>query len=157
MQSLQQFYTHNEYGHPGQADVVERYGALERILSLRLALSVVIIPVDTRPVGKGHGGRGIANQSIVSSRGRQVETRMHSVVVVFRTDVILFLVVQRIVRWQHPEKITYYYQLYIKARVLLPINIENVTYKQGQEFNAKCNGILVLQENAIQVHTNCFM
>jgi len=97
-------YTYNEYGHPGQADVVERYGALERVLALRLALGVVIVPVDTRPVGKGHGGRGIAYQSVVSSRGRQVETRMHPVVFVFRTNVILFLVVQRIVRRQHPER-----------------------------------------------------
>lgn len=112
-------YTYNEYGYPSQADVVERYGALEWILALRLALCVVIVPVDTRPVGKGHGGRSIANQCIVTTCGWQVETRVHSVVVVFRTYVILFLVVQRIVRRQHPET---NYKLHIIINcIIIPI------------------------------------
>lgn len=38
--------THEEYGDPRQADVVEGYCSLERIISLTFTLGVVIIPVN---------------------------------------------------------------------------------------------------------------
>ena len=42
--------THQEYGNPGQADIVERHGSLKRVLVARPALGVVLVPVDTRAV-----------------------------------------------------------------------------------------------------------
>lgn len=42
--------THQEYGHPGHADVVEGYGALKGILPLLFARGIILIPIDARCV-----------------------------------------------------------------------------------------------------------
>lgn len=38
--------THQEYGHPGHADVVEGYRALKGILAALLAGGIVLVPID---------------------------------------------------------------------------------------------------------------
>lgn len=68
--TIKSYYTYNEYSYPSQSNIVERYSALERILALRLAFRVVVIPVNTRPIGECHVGRGVANQCIVTASGR---------------------------------------------------------------------------------------
>ena len=56
---------YQEDGDPSKSDVVEGDGALERVLLAGLAVGVVLVPVDARPVvqervrqvteGSGHG------------------------------------------------------------------------------------------------------
>jgi len=57
-----------EDGNPGQSDVVERYGAVERIAAGRLADSVVFVPVDA--AGGRHGVRLVAEQRPGGRAGR---------------------------------------------------------------------------------------
>jgi len=40
-----------EYGDPSEADVVERYSAVKRVLAARLTLGVVLVPVDAAGLG----------------------------------------------------------------------------------------------------------
>lgn len=47
---LANWLTHQEYGHPGHADVVEGYGALKGILPLLFARGIILIPIDARCV-----------------------------------------------------------------------------------------------------------
>lgn len=53
---------HEEYGDPGEADVIKRDRSLERIVALALALGVVVVPinagviVDERDVTVWHCG-----------------------------------------------------------------------------------------------------
>jgi len=42
--------TNLEDGDPGESDIVERYCALERIVTARLAVGIVDVPVDARAV-----------------------------------------------------------------------------------------------------------
>lgn len=48
--SLANWLTHQEYGHPSHADVVEGYGALKGILPLLFARGIILIPIDARCV-----------------------------------------------------------------------------------------------------------
>ena len=46
------FYQKN--GHPGQANIVEGYCSIERVVFARCAVTVVLIPIDAfRPVDRG--------------------------------------------------------------------------------------------------------
>lgn len=47
---LANWLTHQEYGHPGHADVVEGYSALKGILPLLFARGIILIPIDARCV-----------------------------------------------------------------------------------------------------------
>lgn len=38
--------THEKYGYPGQADIIERNCSLKRIIALTLALGIIVIPVN---------------------------------------------------------------------------------------------------------------
>ena len=48
-------HTYEEYGHPGEANIVEGYRPLEWIVPLALALRVVVVPVDARLVADERG------------------------------------------------------------------------------------------------------
>ena len=57
---------HLKYGNPGEADVVERDGAFERVVADRTAVGVELVPVDAlvgrswvvrRPVARSTGDR----------------------------------------------------------------------------------------------------
>lgn len=47
--------TYEEYGHPGKANIVERYRALEWIVAVAFAFRVIVVPVDTRVVADKRG------------------------------------------------------------------------------------------------------
>lgn len=79
---------------PGQSDVVERDGALKRVLSVRFAVRVVLVPVDAvgtvwQIVGELEGGLGAG--LVVPSVGWQLVAPVHAVVFRSRTDVIAVL------------------------------------------------------------------
>ena len=86
---------------PGQPDVVEGDGILERVAVARPTISVVLMPVDTRGIGGGvvaeWNSRIIACQP-VEGEVRQVLTFCHALVVLTTADKISTIV--DIIRWQ---------------------------------------------------------
>lgn len=47
--------TYEEYGHPGKANIVERYRALEWIVTVAPAFRVIVVPVDACVVAEKRG------------------------------------------------------------------------------------------------------
>lgn len=104
--------THEEDGDPGEADVVERDGALERVLLAGPAVRVVLVPVDARavdgqavrPDGQARHDAVVAVAALVLGR-RQRRARVHAVVLGQRADVVLLRLLHLVVAGQRPNQI----------------------------------------------------
>lgn len=83
--------TYKEDGYPCQANVVEGDSSLEGVVGRRLALGVILVPVDTgllcRRVSRARDGTIVANH-VSDLVVRQVGTLVHAVVLRLRADVI---------------------------------------------------------------------
>lgn len=87
-------------GNPCKADVVEGDGALEGVVALRLALGVVLVPVDAGAVGGlviTPGQSRCVAQELAVLVGRYVSAQVHAVVLRLGTDVIAILFLVRVV------------------------------------------------------------
>jgi len=84
-----------EDGDPREADVVERYCALERVVLAGSTVGVVDMPVDTRSVGRRVVGErrsaAIARQSVLDER-RQVGALGHTFRASRTTDEVVLIV-----------------------------------------------------------------
>lgn len=105
--------THQEDGDPGQADVVERDGALERVVAADAAVRVVQVPVDARVVGRdlvleqavdGARRRGRHARDVADLVGRDVGAQVHAVVLGLAADVVLLLVHELVVLDEGPAE-----------------------------------------------------
>ncbi len=89
--------THQKDGDPGQADVVERNGALEGILLAGTTVRIVLVPVDARSVVEEgrrqvprHAGHSaiVAHVALVLHVGKR-RADVHAAVFGQRADVVL--------------------------------------------------------------------
>lgn len=104
--------THEENGDPGQADVVEGDGPLEGVLLPRLAMGVVLIPVDAgiyavaavlarHDVENARSGALVAVPALELAR-REGAARVHAAVLGKGADVILVRLLNFVVAGQGP-------------------------------------------------------